>query len=247
MDDELKRRMADLSARCKKSYDIVAGNFLSPAEIASLAGFCPDSSCELTFFGGDDFCERRVPFFYPDYLEPDSEALASMLQAVHLTVKGGELSHRDVLGSVLGLGIRREGIGDIRVLGDQAYLFALPSAAKTITCMLEKVSRYHVETELISCTSVPAPVIQTKAITFTVQSIRFDAVLAGLFSISRTDAAEQIRAGNACLNYLVCEKTDAKVEEGAILSLRGYGKGTLKEIQGTSRKGRIFIRTERYL
>ena len=81
---------------------------------------------------------------------------------------------------------------------------------------------------------------------FTVMSLRLDALCSGMFRISRTEAARQINAGNVSLNYSQCLKTDANVKEGDIISLRGSGKGKLKELGGNSRKGRLFVNCEVY-
>ena len=80
-----------------------------------------------------------------------------------------------------------------------------------------------------------------KETTFSVKSLRIDAVAAGMFNISRTSAAEAIGAGLVSLNYGECLKSDAPVKEGDIISLRGKGKGTLLVIGGKSRKDRIFV------
>ena len=82
---------------------------------------------------------------------------------------------------------------------------------------------------------------------FTVKSLRLDAVTGDLFGLSRTSAAEMIRLGLVSLNYSVCEKPDAPIREGDVLSLRGKGKGAVTQIGGRSRKDRLFIEAELWL
>ena len=77
-------------------------------------------------------------------------------------------------------------------------------------------------------------------------SMRLDAIAAGMFHLSRTEAARQIEAGALSLNYEECLKTDKSVQEGDILSLRGAGKGKILGTGGTSRKGRLFVYAEVY-
>ena len=77
-------------------------------------------------------------------------------------------------------------------------------------------------------------------------SLRLDAVAAGLFHLSRTEAAKQIAAGNLSLNYAQCLKADCTVKEGDIISLKGRGKGKISGTGGTSRKGRLFVYGEIY-
>ena len=93
---------------------------------------------------------------------------------------------------------------------------------------------------------MPAGERRTEQRRFTVMSPRLDAVCAGMFRLSRTEAARQIEAGAVSLNYSECLKSDAQLAEGDVISLRGAGKGTLTEIGGNSRKGRLFVTVEVY-
>ena len=81
---------------------------------------------------------------------------------------------------------------------------------------------------------------------FSVQSLRLDAVVGGMFNLSRTEAARQISAGNVSINYQESLKTDFAVKENDIVSLRGAGKGRVTGTGGTSRKGRLFVYAEIY-
>lgn len=74
--------------------------------------------------------------------------------------------------------------------------------------------------------------------------MRFDAVTAGMFNLSRTSAAGYIAAGDASLNYSQCFKADAPVKQGDVISLRGCGKGVVGEEGGMSKKGRTFVNAE---
>jgi len=76
--------------------------------------------------------------------------------------------------------------------------------------------------------------------------MRFDAVLAGMFGLSRTAAVSHIAEGAASLNYSECLKNDALVSPGDVISLRGHGKGTVSASGGVSRKGRLFVEAEIY-
>ena len=75
-------------------------------------------------------------------------------------------------------------------------------------------------------------------------SMRLDAILAGMFHVSRTEAARQIEAGAVSVNYEECLKADRIVHEGDVISLRGAGKGSVTGTGGTSRKGRLFVYAE---
>ena len=242
---ELLKRARDLAERCERSGTVCATGFLSPAEqyeIHSKLGFIP---CGLVFHGGGDNCERAAAFFLPDYMTEDMLDLSEYICAMKLKAYFGQPGHRDYMGAILGMGIGREWLGDIRVEGSKAYVFCMPSVLRHLLG-IEKVGRVSVKAEEVPLSAIPTPRRQVKELSFSVMSMRLDAIAAGMFHLSRTEAARQIEAGALSLNYEECLKTDKTVQEGDILSLRGAGKGKILGTGGTSRKGRLFVYAEVY-
>lgn len=245
MEHELQRHLMDLAGRCIKLGSPTVSVFLSPAEQAETSMLRLPQGCELQFYGGDAQCERRLAVFFPDYYPAEDINTDRMLAALSIRT-GGEVTHRDILGAVLATGLKRNAIGDIRVFGNRSFLFVLPQVVMVLKLELQKVAKYHAAVEAVPLSLVPELKLSEREISATVMSLRLDAVTAALFSLSRTKAAEQIRAGNVSLNYVACLHCDAELQEGAMISLRGHGKGVLFEIGGNSRKGRTFIKLHRY-
>ena len=242
---ELIRRAEDLSLRCEKSGSVTHTGFLTPAERYRLEGWAGHAGVRVLFSGGGPDCERTAAFFLPEWMEEDGFDAAEYISALKLTAYFGVPGHRDYMGAVLGMGIGREWLGDIQVQGDTAYLFCMPSVLRHLLS-IEKVGRVSVKAEELTLSEVPAPKRERKELSFSVMSLRLDAIVAGLFHLSRTEAARQIEAGAVSLNYEECLKTDHTVKEGDILSLRGAGKGKVTGTGGTSRKGRLFVYAEIY-
>ena len=88
---------------------------------------------------------------------------------------------------------------------------------------------------------------EVKLLRDTVASLRLDCVLAAGFSVSRGAAADLIRGGRTEINWMPCDKPDATVEQGDVLTVRGLGKCRLEEVGGQSRKGRTSVTMKRYL
>ena len=245
---ELLKRISDLALRCDRNGCITNSTFLTPAECYLLeTRKTPIGEAKLNLTGGREECERKVAFFLPYYLEETDFDIAEYIKAVKITSFFGKPGHRDYLGAILGLGIERDRIGDLLLFDDIAYVFCLSSVVSVLLQDLEKVGRVSVKTEQISLPDVPTPEKRVKKITFTVKSLRLDAVTGDLFGVSRTAAAELIRLGAVTLNYTICEKVDAPVKEGDTLSVRGKGKGRIAQIGGRSRKDRLFVEAEIYL
>ena len=242
---EFTRRAEELWQRSDAQNIVTHSNFLTPAEQHSLAGLSHIQS-SLHLFGGLAESERRVAFFLPDYLTHEDFDPSAYITAFHLRCRFGVFGHRDVLGSLLGLGLARWSIGDIYTKDEDAWFFCLPSVANAIARDLTKIGRNGVQITEIPLYEVPEPERQREEIRFTVSSCRLDAIVSGTWNLSRTNAANLIESGLVSLNYTVCERTSATVEAGDVFSLRGYGKAALRELGGKSRKDRIHLIVERY-
>ena len=218
---------------------------MTPAEQYALRRYYTGD--DMLFTGGQPNCERQASFFLPEYAAPEAFDPAEHICALRIKAHFGTPGHRDYLGAALGLGIGRESLGDIRMGDGGAWVFCLPSVEPVLTEELKTVGRFGVRVAACPLSDVPAPVRKVRALSFTVKSLRLDAVTAALFGLSRTTAAEQIRMGLVSLNYAVCEKADAPVQEGDVLSLRGHGKGSVTALGGRSKKDRLFVEAEIYL
>ena len=242
--EALFKRIDDLFRRCERANVLTSTVFLTPAEQAAADAYAKRlPGCRLLFSGGQEDCERKAAFFLPDYMEAEDFDPAGEISALRIDAYYGAPTHRDYLGALLALGVRREWIGDLRVTGQGAWVFCLPSVAEQLAG-LERAGRVSVKAADIPLSEVPAPERKRREVHFTVQSPRFDAVLAETFRLSRTQTVKLIAAGAASLNHLPCMKNDAPVSEGDVFSLRGKGKATLAEVGGQSRKGRLFLTVE---
>ena len=244
--EELLKRADDLASRCEKTGSVTHTAFLTPAEQYALRGFRPRADCRVVFSGGVAGAERQCAFFLPDWMEEEDFDPAETIRCIRITAHFGAPGHRDYLGALLGMGVGREWIGDILIQDSVAHVLCIRSVEAHLLG-IEKVGRCGVKTAEIALSDVPVPERKVKAVSFTVQSPRFDAVLSGLFHLSRTQAAERIRTGDASLNYAECLRPDAEIRPGDIVSLRGYGKAEVKDLGGQSRKGRTYLTGEVYL
>ncbi|MBR0343507.1 MAG: hypothetical protein IJH64_14900 [Oscillospiraceae bacterium] len=246
-ESELIRRMRDLNERSERSASVTHSTFLTPAEQYEAEQWIKPQNINAVFIGGSSDSERKIAVFYPVYMDKADIQDSDFLSAVKITAGFGTPGHRDYLGSILGLGIKREWIGDIIIVDNIAYVICLPPSNLTILSDLTHVSRYGVRCESVSVQEVPMPKMNVKHISFTVQSRRLDAVIGCVFGISRSRAAKLISSGAVTLNYQECMKNDAYVDDGDVISARGFGKAILIGQTGQSRKGRIFLSADRYI
>ena len=223
--------------------------FLSPGQrvaVESLISACGHP--RHVFCGGFDGAERTVCLFLPDWQDEEDALTDPPLRALRCAFpEGSGLSHRDFLGSLLGLGINREKLGDFLVNDGFCDIILLPEIQDFLLTNLESAGRVRLRVQPIDLADIRPPQPQIKIIRDTVAALRLDAVTASGFSVSRTRAAEFISSGRVQLNHRECLKGDRVVAAGDVISCRGLGKFRLTEVGGLSKKGRTVIVIERYI
>lgn len=247
----LLARVLDKLELCRRRSIPACTGFLSPGERAAAEGLI--AACghpAHLFFGGYEGAERTVCAFLPDWLEgKDWKAGEDCpVTALHCAFREEEeLSHRDFLGSIMGLGVTREKIGDILVGRGGADVLVLRELEPYLLQNLDSAGRARLKVSPLSLGELVPPEVKRETVRDTVSSLRLDAVAAAAFRLSRSKAAELIAAGRVTLNYKECLKVDRPVAEGDVISCRGLGKCAVKELPGLSKKGRIMIVLERYV
>ena len=157
------------------------------------------------------------------------------------------LSHRDYLGAIMGLGLKREMVGDIKVTDNGADVFCLKSSADYICDNLKKSGRGSVTGEILPASSFNSAEDKYELLFTTVSSLRLDGVIAAFFNLSRSTAAETVNKGLVYVNSSQCLKGDYTLKEGDKIVLRGKGKTILSEVKGTSKKGKLKIEYKKYI
>ncbi len=198
-------------------------------------------------YGGFPEAERKVAGFFPSYMDTD-ELQSDFFPILSFTAHFREqdkLSHRDFLGSLMGLRISREMIGDILVGNGLAVFFALEKAAPILLDEFVKVGRIGVT---LSQGAQDLDKLRPKQIvlTGTVSSNRLDAVVAFLARLSREKAQGMIRQELVKVDGQVRVDVAGQVKAPSLLSIRGYGKYAVRAFNGISKKGRLHIEAGHY-
>ncbi len=241
----LKKRILELRKRADFAHQIEFTDFLTLSEIETAKAALSGANYRL--FGGCPAAERQMLCIAPENIEITQEMFPiCRLHILPQNLKFAEvLSHRDVLGSVLGLGLERSVIGDIYCKDKEALLFCSERIAPFLSEQLTQVRHTRV-----SCTNTEREEFEFerefRTITGTVSANRLDAIAALAFGVSRSSTVTAISAGRLFINGRESLSASAQIKEGDVISFRGKGKVRLKEIGGLTKKGRISIVLEHY-
>lgn len=248
MDGALEKRLNELALRAKHARRACFTRFLEPSALPVVNVAAAHAGVEVALWGGYDGAERCMAAFYAED-PPGAEDWPMAALRLQWNGRFANPGHRDLLGAVMGLGIERETTGDI-AMGTYrdapcAYLFALAEVADYIAANLDSAGRASLKVNLSTETPQLLPP-EGESLRLTVQQQRLDAVLAAACRLSRSEAQRLIAAGLVKLNHVPQLRPDARLNEGDLISARGYGRVRVTAFQGESRRGRQVVQVFRY-
>lgn len=146
-------------------------------------------------FGGYKEAEYVLIALHPDYIEkiyPDEFPIGMLI--IEAGKQQGDIEHRDILGSLMGLGFSRERMGDIVLLEDKAQVMILNEMSDYALSCLERVGRSKVTIREASVDSFEEKPVTYKDLSTTVKSVRLDALVASAYGLSRGKASDLVKA-----------------------------------------------------
>ncbi|MGM9986593.1 MAG: RNA-binding protein [Bacillaceae bacterium] len=230
-------RILDYKAYVEQNYAPKLLPFLSPREqqiVATLIGTTGDVL--VAFFGGTTETERKRALLYPSYYEWTEDDFDLSLFEIKYAVKFCSIEHPQVLGSILGTGIKREKLGDILLHDNRVQFFICKEMDSYLISQLQKVGRTTVQLEkktLSEALFVEESWIEKSG---TVSSLRLDTIVSEIYNISRQKVQPYIKSGAVAVNWRVQESGSFTCCEGDIFSVRGLGRGKLIHIDGKTKK-----------
>lgn len=196
------------------------------------------------FSGGINNADRKMLCVFSEYCRPETSDFP--MSCITFKYKPAyKLSHRDFLGALTALNIKRETIGDILIGDGIAQVFIVDSVKRTVEDEIRKIGSVG-----ITVTSDEPPKLDKaqsyQEIKGTAASMRIDCILSLSFGLSRGKTAAVIASGAAQVNYRPVDDPSLNVKEGDIISVRGYGKFRIETVSGVSKKGRIHVNVLKY-
>lgn len=260
-DKILVAKIEDKIRQCSDNSMITNSVFLDMHE-RSVASSVRSSFSDVktVFYGGFADAERTVAVMLPDYVDasstdslcayfeefPESDPLAVI--EVEKDKFSPALSHRDYLGALMGLGIKREVTGDIIVTETGCRIAVLEQMADFIAENLVKAGRGTLKTKTVPPYTVrEGSVASGEPDSFTVSSMRLDSVVKNAFHVSRGEACTAIESGTVYVNDIECLKADKKIQQGDKIVFRRKGRIIVEDCSAVSKKGRVIVCVKKFV
>lgn len=191
---------------------------------------------KVQFYGGYQNAERKRALLYPNYFEPKEEDFELDLVEINYPIKFATLTHGKILGTLMGAGVKREMFGDIMSDGERWQFYVARSIRSFIILQVTKIGKTTVRLEEKNYTDLIKPIDNWEIEHDTVSSLRIDTVISSVYNISRQRAKDLVASGKVKLNWATYDRPDFELGVRDILSVRGYGRIQLREIEGKSKK-----------
>lgn len=243
---EICTRLLDLAEAVETGRPFAVSPFFSPFAVQigmTIAAHMKTVTAKS--FGGFHEAERVRIAFVRDYFEGAVDFGITALKA-EWDDRYRLIGHRDVLGSLMGLGVERDVLGDIIMNGASAEIMCDAKMAPWISENFTKVAMVPVSVSVMDLADVTPPKEEAKEIRATVASLRLDAVGAAGFGISRSKMVTAVEGERVFVNWQAAKGASQTVKVGDVISFRGRGRIEIKELTGQSRKGRIGVLIHRY-
>jgi len=241
-------RILDKYEKVITNHTVEHTDFMNPETVSALMPvitFLTGVGFEIT--GGYPQSEYKILILYPYYMFFDeSETPLTVVRMIPKT-KHHELEHRDVLGSVLSVGIKREKTGDILIHEEFIQIVVLENMGPIISSQLEKIRKTPIEITIEDLKDLVLIEEEVEHIETVISSERLDAVLASVWRISRGKAADLIRAEKVKVNYQPIKSVGFSIKSGDMISCRGKGRFYYDGILNNTRKDRIRVKIRKII
>jgi RNA-binding protein YlmH len=212
-------------------------DFLDPRQlhiVHALIG--KNTDIKVMEHGGYNNAERKRVIISPDYYVPEEEDFQISLIEIEYPSKFVSIEHRQILGTLMSLGLKREKYGDILVGQERIQFFTGEELSDYIISEVQQIGRASVKLLKKPLDDRIFSNEEWMQVNTTASSLRLDVILSSIYNISRQKAQTLIQRGLVKVNWKQVEQTSFVCEEGDVLSVRGYGRSRIISIDGQTKK-----------
>lgn len=230
----------DWLEQVEKQYAPYLSFFLDPRQVYIAETLIRQKSeFDWQFYGGYEQAERKRCIIFPSYYVPVLEDFKEELIEIVYPMKFATLSHGKILGALLNTGIKREFLGDIISDGERWQVFVASEMTNFLLHQVEKIGKASVRLEMRKYTEMIMPKDDWSQEKITIASLRLDNLISSVYNISRQRSKQLIESGKVKVNWAEVERPDYLLDLLDIVSIRGFGRVKIEELEGKSKKNKF--------
>lgn len=257
----LLSHIRDLSSRSLTYFCITSTSFLSLSEqsiflkeYSSLNKEFNNNLTYLLYGGNNEENDRKILFIYPKDIAQEEidtyieNEISLLLIKAKNKKYSDQLSHRDFLGSLMNLGIKRETIGDILIdqtSKNSGTIYVLSSIKIEIINNLTTIKHTPIDIKEINLNESPYK-LNFEYIEIYVSSLRLDNIIKEVFNLSREDSKELIIKECVFVNGKTKTNPSYILKKDERVSIKGKGKFIFLDESSINKKGRYHTKIKKY-
>lgn len=240
MDDLIEKRLKELYYRAENHAYCTYSDFLNINEQSRLAAL----KLRCITYGGYDMAQRIIAGF-GENTDTDSFPI-TLIKVSPVSQKfADKLSHRDFLGAIMTLGIKREAIGDIIIKENSGYIFCLDKIAGYLCDSLTRIK--HTSVNAVICEALPSGAVEEpEPKSYVVSSCRADVLICAVYKLSRNEAAALFAGDKVFVNSAQLNSSSYIAKDSDIFSVRGHGRFVFAGVEKKTKKDRFAVSIIKY-
>lgn len=244
-------KILDKIENCKRTNKVIATDFLDLAQQQKVEKLLQKVKITNYYFFGGEEAERAVVFFYPEklekaWIEEEAKKQLCIIEVLLPKELWGTYEHRNYLGAIIKLGMKREKVGDILVFDDAAYIILKEEISNFMKESLHQLTRFKkaiINKKAIE--ELPQKKVEKEELTINVASMRLDNIVAELIRSSRGKAENIIKEERVLVNFETVTKDAKLIKPKDYITIRGKGRFQIIEIITKTKSGRTLVKIEK--
>ena len=229
-------------------------DFLDMYQVALVKTFMKKIEFEnYILYGGFENEERKILIIYPEKYNMNmvEKNYSKIIKVIRISLgdeEKGKYTHRNYLGGIVKLGMKREKVGDILVSDDGADILVKEESTETLKQELGTLTRFeNAKIEITELQDLKEQEIKVEELNIIVPSFRLDNFVSDLARTSRSKAVQIIDSERVFVNGKNETKASKQIKLNDVITIRGKGRFIVKEFSGTTRSGRTVVKVEKYV
>lgn len=230
-------RILEWMDQVREQYAPRLSDFLNPREIEIVQMVVgTKGDVRVKFFGGSDQAERKRAFLYPDYYTPALEDFDIKFYQLIYSAKFTKITHREVLGTLMSIGLKREKFGDILMDGSLIQIVVASEVSAYLQANITKMGNAGVKLREIQYDDILKLKEVWQENVVTLSSMRLDTVISAIANISRQKSQQLIQQNRVKVNWKPIDNPSYEINKSDVISVRGIGRMKILSIDGKTKK-----------
>lgn len=237
-DEIFVKKILDFQSQALNHQHMILTPFYNPHEQDIVYKIIGHQDLQVRSFGGLINAENQRMIICPDFYEIEKEDYKISVVEVLYNRQFGKLQHKDVLGALMNLGIKRECIGDIYETS-RLFFTCTKQTFPYIQQNLKQIKKSKIKLKEIDEDIEIHHQFTTK--TFFLSSFRLDKVVSTLYQVPRVVASDAIRSGFVKVNHKDVEEVSFLCHNNDMISFKRHGRIRLVDEKRQTKQGNFVV------